>query len=568
MSSTMGLKKIKLGEMLVKSGTISAKQLEEALAYQQEQGGKLGDILIQKGFINESRLIQILGEQLNIDYIDLKKYPIKPDIIQKLSERIARRDKVILLDEEDGQRLVGMADPTDLVAYDELIRVLGGNLKIAIVAERDLLNLYDLVYRRTEDISTFAEALKVEMVEAEDKGEELETISAEAAPVVKLLDSIFEDAIQVEASDVHIEPGNGILRIRQRVDGVLHESIIQGTKIFSALVLRIKLIANMNISEKRLPQDGRFAIRVKGRTIDVRVAILPGHYGEVVVMRLLDQSKGILKLEQLGMNHTLVDKIRHLVHKPNGMILVTGPTGSGKTTTLYAMLSELNSPERKIITIEDPVEYVLERVNQIQVNTAIHLTFATVLRSVLRHDPDIIMVGEIRDEETAQIALRAAMTGHLVFSTLHTNDAISSAVRLIDMGAEGFLVAGALRGVLAQCLARKICTSCVVNYVPAPNEQAWIAGFLGTSQHNFTFKKGAGCSRCNHSGYRGRVGIYEFLEITPELADSLRKNNTSLFTQEARKQPGFKSLSQSVFEAATEGNTTLAEVFRVTGEFS
>jgi len=562
-----GLKKIKLGDMLVKIGAITEKQLQIALIQQEEQGGKLGGILIQQGSIEALRLMQILADQLNISYIDLKNYPVKPEIIEKISERMARRDKVILLDQVDGENLVGMADPTDLAAFDELTRILGGNIKVAIVDESDLLTLYDLVYRRTKDISTFAEALKVEMVGAEEKQEELETISAEAAPVVKLLDSIFEDAVQMDASDVHIEPDDGILRIRQRIDGVLHESIIPGTKIVSALVLRIKLMANMNISEKRLPQDGRFAIQVKGHHIDIRVAIMPVHFGESVVMRLLDQSKGILKMEQLGMNYDLLNNMKRLVHKPNGMILVTGPTGSGKTTTLYAMLSEVNTAEKKIITIEDPVEYVIERVNQVQVNTAINLTFATVLRSVLRHDPNIIMVGEIRDEETAQIALRAAMTGHMVLSTLHTNDAISSAIRLIDMGGEGFLVAAALRGIVAQRLARIICHSCIADYVPTPNELIWLEDFLKTKEHGFTFKQGLGCSRCNHSGYRGRVGIYEYLEITQELANALRANNTNLFIQLASQQPGFKSLGQSTFELAATGLTSLAEVFRVTGEF-
>lgn len=566
-TSPLGLRKVKLGELLVNSAYITANKLQEALNVQRDKGGKLGDVLIQMGALSEAQLIQALSEQLNISFIDLKKYPINPEVIQKLSERIARRHRVILLDIVDGEYLVGMVDPTDLVAFDELTRVLNGSIRIAIVLERELLHLYDLVYRRTEDISNFAEALKEEMVQAEGKVDDLETISAEAAPVVKLLDSIFEDAVQVGASDVHIEPDNKILRIRQRIDGVLHEHTIQGTKIISALVLRIKLIANMNISEKRLPQDGRFAIKVKNHTVDVRVAILPVHYGEAVVLRLLDQAKGILKLEELGMDHAMVDVIKHLIHKPNGMILVTGPTGSGKTTTLYAMLNELNHPEKKIITIEDPVEYVLDRVNQVQVNPAINLSFATVLRSAIRHDPDVVMVGEMRDEETVRIGLRAAMTGHLVFSTLHTNDAISSTVRLIDMGAEGFLVAGALRGVLAQRLVRKICASCSVVYEPTVQEKEWIKGFLGTNEYQLSFKKGAGCSRCNNSGYKGRIGIYEFLELTQELGDALRANNTTLFMQEAKRQPGFKSLAQCAFDIATAGATTLSEVFRISGEY-
>lgn len=568
MLSQSTLRKIKLGDMLVREGYITAEQLQKALAIQQEQqAGKLGDILMEQGFITEALLMKALAEQLHLSIIDLKHYPIKPELIQRLPERIARRYRVVLLDIVENNYVVGMADPTDLVAYDELMRVLNKPFKISIVNEVDLLRVFDIVYRKTEEISSFAEALKEELVHEEGKYEEVEMINAEAAPVVKLLDSIFEDAVQTGASDIHIEPDEKQLRIRQRIDGVLQEHIIPGKEIIAALVLRIKLIANMNISEKRLPQDGRFNIQVKGHNIDVRVAVMPVHYGEAVVLRLLDQAKGILKLEQLGMEPSMMAKVRHLIHKPNGMMLVTGPTGSGKTTTLYAILAELNDAHKKIITIEDPVEYVLPRINQVQVNALINLTFANVLRAAVRHDPDIVMVGEMRDEETVRIGLRAAMTGHLVFSTVHTNDAISSTVRLIDMGAEGFLVAGALLGVLAQRLVRKICDVCVEPYIPNEHEKAWIDGFLGTSEHAFSFKQGAGCSRCGQSGYRGRTGIYEYLEIDLPLANALRANDTNTFVALAKQQAGFKSLAQCAFDEAVKGDTTLAEVFRIAGGF-
>ncbi len=560
------LRKLKIGDMLVQAGHITSDQLQKALNEQREHGGKLGDILIEMKFIKEGVLVKTLSEQLKIPYIDLKQYDIKQEVIQKLPERIARRFRVILLENANGNYLVGMADPTDLVAYDELVRVLNGSIQIALVLENDLLRIFDLVYRRTEDIASFAKALKEEIVESKEEPEVVEAISADAAPVVKLLDSIFEDAVQMGASDIHIEPDDKVLRIRQRIDGVLHEHIIPSKEIVAALVLRIKLIANMNISEKRLPQDGRFAMVVKGHNIDIRVAIMPTHYGESVVMRILDQGKGILELDQLGMERKLLEKVNYLIHRPNGMILVTGPTGSGKTTSLYAMLNALNTEAKKIITIEDPVEYVLPRVNQVQVNTAIHLDFADILRAVVRHDPDIVMVGEIRDSETVEIALRAALTGHLVFSTLHTNDAVSSTVRLIDMGAEGFLVAGALRGVLAQRLVRKICDACIENYTPNEHEKMWIAGFLGTAEQSFSFKHGAGCSRCNRSGYRGRIGVYEYLEISVELADALRANDTNLFMHLAKSQPGFTPLVKGAFEYAVAGITTLTEVFRLSGE--
>lgn len=559
------LKKIKLGEMLVKAGNITEEHLKACLEVQIKKGGKIGDILVEHQFIEKETLIKALSEQLNVPVFNLKNFQVKSELVMKLPERIARRYRVILLDFVSGEYCVGMVDPTDVMAYDELTRLLGGSLKIFIVNEDNLLHVLDLVYRRTEDIASFAAALKEE-IKSEEEVLDVATIGADAAPVVKLLDSIFTDAVQVGASDIHIEPDEKVLRIRQRVDGVLQEHIIPGTEIVSALVLRIKLIANMNISEKRLPQDGRFAISVKGRTLDVRVAIIPVHFGEAVVLRLLDQAKGVFGFEQLGIKSEMLLKIKKIIHKPNGMILVTGPTGSGKTTTLYAILSELNTQKTKIITIEDPVEYVLPRVNQVQVNSAIDLNFANVLRASVRHDPNVIMVGEMRDEETVHIGLRAAMTGHLVFSTLHTNDAISSTVRLIDMGGEGFLVAGALRGVIAQRLVRKICDACAVPYNPNADEKAWIDGFL-LEQQAASFKQGAGCSRCNQTGYRGRTGIYEFLEITIELGDALRTNDTNLFMKRAKEQHGFETLSQSAFDLAAKGVITLEEALKIAGEY-
>jgi len=567
MATQPSMKKIKLGDVLVHSGDISNEDLEKALIIQKEEGGKLGDILTRTGLITEIKLAQALSKQLSIPFVDLKKYEIKSEVIQKLPERLARRYRGVLLDIIEGHYIVGMADPTDLAAYDELTKKLLGNVKIAIVLETDLLRLFDLVYRKTAEISSFAAALKEELGKDEVLAS-VETISADAAPVVRLLNSIFEDAVQMGASDVHIEPDEKILRIRQRIDGVLQEHIIPGKEIMAALVLRIKLIANMNISEKRIPQDGRFAIEVKGHPIDVRVATMPIHFGEAVVLRLLDQSQGMLMLDQLGMNDQIIHQVRRLIHKPNGMFLVTGPTGSGKTTTLYAILSELNSTEKKMITIEDPVEYVLPRINQVQVNSSIDLNFSEVLRSAIRHDPDIIMVGEMRDEETVQIGLRASMTGHLVFSTLHTNDAISSTMRLIDMKAEGFLVAGALRGVLAQRLVRRICDDCRIPYTPTPQEQTWITGFTGQENHPGTFMQGLGCSRCNNRGYRGRTGIYEFLEITEPLANALRASDANTFTRLAKEQTGFKSLGLCAFELASSGWTTIAEVLRITGELA
>lgn len=559
------LKKVKLGELLVEGSVITNEKLQQALKISQEKGEKLGNVLIELGYLTETRLANALAVQLNIPFIDLKHYPLRPDIIRKLPEKISRRYRVLLVDIIQNENLIGMEDPTDLVAYDEVVRLLGPKLKVAVVTDSDLMRTLDLVYRRTEDIVSFAKELKEELGKTEALPE-ADIISAEAAPVSKLLDSIFEDAVQIGASDIHIEPDEKFLRIRQRVDGVLHEHIVHGKEIVSALVLRIKLIANLNISERRLPQDGRFLMEVKGRNIDVRLSTMPVYYGESVVMRLLDKSGGLFKIEQLGMPEPILERILYLIQKPYGMMLVTGPTGSGKTTTLYAALTILNTPEKKIISIEDPVEYTIPRVNQVQVNPAIGLTFASVLRSSLRQDPDIVMVGEMRDEETVQIGLRASMTGHMVLSTLHTNDSISSAVRLLDMGAQGFLLAGALRGILSQRLVRRICDACIEDYKPNPQEQSWLEMLGVTWDPSIHLKFGKGCSRCNNTGYRGRIGVYELLEMDENLSDALRANDTKAFTHIAESQQTFKPLTQAALDYALQGITTITEVFRIAGE--
>jgi MSHA biogenesis protein MshE len=555
--------KKKLGDSLVSAGTITEAQLEQAIKIQQEKGGRLGEILIQLGFLTTITLAKAIAEQLGIPFIDLAHYTINPEVVQKLPERIARKYRALVLEVLAEGYLVGMCDPTDLSAYDQLTRLLKGKVLLAIVVEKDLVRVADLVYRRIKDITSFAVELKNEIAKTAPKGETLEPVAADSAPVIRMLDSIFEDAVQMNASDIHIEPDETFLRIRLRIDGVLHENIVHAKEIISALVLRIKLMANLNISEKRIAQDGRFRITVKAHNIDVRVSTMPVRYGESVVMRLLDQGTGILTLEQLGMPKDILEDVLTLIHKPYGMLLVTGPTGSGKTTTLYAILDKLNRPENKIITIEDPVEYALPRLNQVQVNPEIDFNFSTVLRSALRQDPDIIMVGEMRDEETARIGLRAALTGHLVFSTLHTNDSISTAIRLTDMGAEGYLVAGALMGIIAQRLVRKICSGCEEYYQPTYKEQILVRELFGEYENKTFFKRGVGCSRCNRTGFRGRIGVYELLKMKKELADALRSNDTIAFMNLARKQVHFKTLAQCAFQYALQGMTTLAEVFKL-----
>ena len=560
-------KKIRLGDLLVDNKLISEGQLEEALKDQKKSGRKLGRILIDNGYIDENQMLEVLSKQLKIPFIDLQHFRFKAEIVKLIPEIQARRFRVIALSSDANGILIGMADPTDIFAYDELGRLLNTTVRTAVVRESDLLKTIDLVYRKTDEISGFAEQLSDELAESDiDLAALVSTADVTDAPVVKLLQSLFEDAVQIKTSDIHIEPDESVLRIRQRVDGVLQEHIMEETRIASALVLRLKLMAGLDISEKRMPQDGRFSIKVKEHNIDVRLSTMPVAYGESVVMRLLDQTGGTLDLSALGMPATLLNRFETLVHRPHGMILVTGPTGSGKTTTLYAALKTLNKPENKIITVEDPVEYRLPRVNQVQVNTEIGLSFARVLRSALRQDPDIILIGEMRDEETSEIALRAAMTGHMVLSTLHTNDAISTVNRLLDMGIKNYLLASALHGILAQRLVRRICPSCTQPAELQANEKSWLKEYGNESAFNTTYKKGPGCAHCNYTGYQGRIGVYELLEFDHKLTETLVMGDGSAFAKMAKNAKGYKPLNMVALQYAIEGITTMEEVLRISAD--
>ncbi|QSP96030.1 Flp pilus assembly complex ATPase component TadA [Marinobacter salinisoli] len=558
-------KKIRIGDLLVQNDVITEQQLMTALREQKNTGRKLGRTLIDLGYVDEDNLLNILSRQLEVPFVQLRHYQFNSELVKKLPEAMARRFRSIVLAEQGGELLIGMADPLDIFAYDELVRILKQPIRQAVVRESELLSTLDLVYRRTDEIASLAEELEDELG---DDAFDLADLSAESesaeAPVVKLLQTLFEDAVQARSSDIHIEPDEAVVRIRQRVDGVLQEQVMKEKKVNAALVLRLKLMAGLNISEKRLPQDGRFNIRVKGRSIDVRVSTMPVQYGESVVMRLLDQSQGMLNLNGTGMPADLLERFRRMIHKPHGMILVTGPTGSGKTTTLYGALSELNRPEVKIITAEDPVEYRLPRITQVQVNPKIGLEFAGVLRAALRQDPDVILVGEMRDRETVEIGLRAAMTGHLVLSTLHTNDSISSAMRLIDMGAEPFLVASSLLGVVAQRLVRRVCDNCAEAYEPTEQERIWLDSFhLDPLDLAAGFVKGRGCYQCSNTGYKGRVGVYELLEMNEPMLDALRRKDVAAFTRAARLGNSYRPLGQCAMDYALGGVTTLEEVARV-----
>jgi len=557
-------KRIRLGDLLVQQKLITSTQLDKALQEQKKSGRRLGATLIQMGAVSETKLLGLLAEQLKVPFIDLSNYPLEAGVVQKLSEIQSRRHRALVLTENPNSFLVGLTDPTDIYAIDEIQNLLGKSIEAAVIRESDWLNAIERLYRKTDEIGSIAEELDVALAASDIDIAQLETgDDLESAPVVRLLKTLFEDAVLAEASDIHIEPEERKLRIRQRVDGVLQEQVLDEPRIAPALVLRLKIMSGLDISEKRIPQDGRFNIRVNEHNVDVRISTMPVAYGEAVVMRLLDQSKGVYNLPQLGMPEDIRHRFEKLIHMPHGLVLVTGPTGSGKTTTLYAGLKELNAASKKIITAEDPVEYRMQRVNQVQVNNKVGLKFATILRSALRQDPDIILIGEMRDQETAEIGLRAAMTGHLVLSTLHTNDAISTALRLMDMGAEPYLVSSSLRGVLAQRLVRKICEHCKTPYPLDENDKVWLKAKANTIDQSATIYHGKGCHHCNQTGYRGRIGIYEMLEIDEQTADALRRSDPAAFAINARKSEGYKPLLKSAMECVSDGVTTLDEVYRI-----
>lgn len=554
--------KIRLGDLLVQNDLIDDAQLQAALAEQRQSGRKLGATLVTMGLVTEFQLLELLSEHLKVPLINLSDYKVNQNAVRLLPEIQARRYRALVLHDTGASLLVGMSDPADINAIDELSAKLPKPIDIAVVSETQLFEAYENYYRKTEEIASFAQELADEYQDETEFQLSSGLSDNEDNLVAKLLQSIFEDAVLAKASDIHIEPDEKQLRIRQRVDGVLQENIIKESNIAAALVLRLKLMSGLDISEKRLPQDGRAQITIKNHVIDIRVSIMPVQMGESVVLRLLDQSQGILSLEQTGMPDDIMQRFRDLLHRPHGMILVTGPTGSGKTTTLYGALNELNKPECKIITVEDPVEYRLPRINQVQVNPKINLTFSSVLRTTLRQDPDILMVGEMRDQETVEIGLRGALTGHLVLSTLHTNDAISSAIRLLDMGAPGYLVASSLKAIIAQRLIRKICDNCRIEQAPTDENKIW----LSQLDHDLTasvFHIGKGCQRCNFSGYKGRIGVFELLQFNEDTMNALKNNDIESFGKAAKKTPGYRPLAQAALDYAKLGVTSLDEVMRL-----
>ena len=559
--------KVRLGDLLVQQKLISEEQLKFVLEQQKRSGRKLGRLLVDNAFVTEENISEALGKQLNIPYINLKYFNINIELVRLLQESQARRFRAMVLEERNGMLLVGMADPTDLTAFDEITRIVKREIDIAVVTEGQLLESIDRGYRRTDEITGLARELSEDIGDSYvDFGALTESVGTEDAPVVRLLQTMFDDASQIRASDIHIEPQEGRVMIRFRIDGVLHLQTEADSKIAPALVLRLKLMSGLDISEKRLPQDGRFNVRVRDQVVDVRIASCPTQNGESVVMRLLRQDGGMIGLEKLGMPADMLKRFREIIKRSNGMILVTGPTGSGKTTTLYSALSEINTMDQKIITVEDPVEYRLPGTNQVQVNEKIDLTFSRVLRSALRQDPDVILVGEMRDAETAQIGLRAAMTGHLVFSTLHTRDAAGTLFRLVDMGTPRFMVASSVQAVLAQRLLRRVCESCSEAHIPTPQEGEWLK-IEGVQPEQWGgLLHGRGCSHCNGTGYHGRKGVFELLEMGAEMVEAAGRDSPTHFLQVAHGHLRGKTIMDHALEEMKQGRTTVAEVMRISNQ--
>ncbi len=562
--------RVRLGDLLVQESLITTEQLQEALVAQKTLGRKLGRVFIENGWVDEIQIAKALARQLRAPYVDMSKRSVRPEVAGLLPEVQARRLRALPLEETAAGVRVGMADPTDLNAYDEISRLLKREIELAVVAESQLLAAIDRSYRRTDNIAGFAKELTTEISGVEsDLGDllGLNSASTEDAPVVRLLYSVFEEALRVRASDIHIEPQERSLRIRYRIDGVLHVQTEADSKISGAVALRLKLMSGLDISEKRLPQDGRFAAKLRNGAVDVRISTMPTQHGESIVMRLLNQSGGILSLTGLGLPPTVAAALQRAITRPSGMVLVTGPTGSGKTTTLYAALNELNSTDRKIITVEDPVEYRLPGLNQVQVMEKIDLSFDRVLRAALRQDPDVILVGEMRDQKTAEIGLRAALTGHLVLSTLHTNDAMSTPIRLLDMGVPKYMVALSLQLVLAQRLVRVVCPHCASAHKPQVHELAWLdafgdPGLLVGAQ----YRRGAGCSECNQTGYSGRTGVYEFIEMTQELIEAMNHGDPATFAQAARRQMQGRTLARDALRLVLAGRTTIEDAMRISNQ--
>jgi type IV pilus assembly protein PilB len=564
----------RLGDLLVAEGLVTETQLRQALGDQKGKTDRLGSILVSLGFITEEQLIGFLSRQYGIPSITLSNLDVEPDTLRLVPSHIAKKYEVLPVKRIGGTLTLAMADPTNVFALDDIAFMTNLQILPVVAPQAAIRRALDRNYEAAQPASMSdmmseitGDANNVEVLEDTQAGSQVDVFelkeSADEAPVVKLVNMVLVDAIRKGASDLHWEPYEKTFRVRFRIDGVLHEMLSPPKRLEPAIISRLKIMSNLDISERRLPQDGRIKLRYGSREIDFRVSILPTIFGEKAVLRILDKDSLQLDLTKLGFDSFSYEKFNHAIHQPYGMVLITGPTGSGKTTTLYSAISTINSPEHNIMTAEDPVEYNLKGVNQVQVSEGVGRTFAAVLRSFLRQDPDVILVGETRDLETAQISIRAALTGHLVFTTLHTNDCPSTVARLVDMGVQPFLLSSALLLILAQRLGRRICKDCKEPF-DGHEDDLVPYGHVPEGRGKVTFYKGKGCQTCNFTGMKGRVAIYEVMAITEELRNVILKGGTTSEIREMAQSQGMKTLRQGGLIKVLEGTTTVEEVLRVT----
>lgn len=558
------IQKRRLGEILVAAGKITPEQLQDVLSRQKQLGKKIGQILVDEEIVTDSDIIEAIETQTGIKRVDLTETGCDKKAIKMVSQKICDKYDLAPFGFEGSKIKVALADPLNIFAIDDISISTGLEVQPYIATRREIRRFVEIHYSN-EQMSKAAEELKKESLETKAQASNIVDIEqiddVKNAPVVKMIDRLFRNAIEMRASDIHIEPYEKIVRIRYRIDGKLQVVNTLDIESLGPLVTRIKILASLNIAEKRIPQDGRIITRVGEKEVDLRVSILPIVYGEKVVIRILDRDGFKFGKEQLGMSPENIKKLERMISSPYGIILVTGPTGSGKSTTLYTVLSELNESNVNIVTVEDPVEYSLDGINQVNVNNKAGMTFASGLRSILRQDPDIIMIGEIRDNETAEIATKAAITGHLVLSTLHTNDSASSITRLVDMGIQPYLVSTSIAGVIAQRLVRRICPHCKEEYEADAHEKK----ILGIDPNSSVkLARGKGCGHCNNTGYIGRIGIYEIMEITREHRDLINHSNDANVLKDLSIKSGMTTLGDECKSLVLQGTTTINELANIT----
>jgi MSHA biogenesis protein MshE len=561
-------RKVRLGELLLEQKVIDETQLAQALARQKETGRRLGLVLRDLGLATDVAVAQALAGQLRLPFVEPVLAQVDLQAARLLTEVQARKLRAVPLGRRDGRLRVAVVDPTDWQALDDLQRLLKGEIDTEVVAEGSFQALLDGIHSGQDEIQGLArqlsEDLRIPDGNAVDFSQLGNQVGLEDAPVVRLIQNLLDEAVKSRASDVHVEPAAQKLAIRLRIDGDLHIHSELEPRLAGPLASRLKLVAGLDISERRLPQDGRFVAQVKNQPVDIRISTLPGQHGESVVMRLLVRDPMLTRLDSLGLPEPALKALRGTLETSAGLVLVTGPTGSGKTTTLYAALAELDAVKRKIITAEDPVEYRLQGITQVNVHDKIGLGFAAVLRSALRQDPDALLIGEMRDKETVDTCLRAAVTGHLVLSTLHTNDAISTAGRLVDMGAPPYMVGMSLQLVLAQRLVRRVCPACAAPHNPEPRERAWLASRVGPDwAAGATLRHGRGCLRCRGTGFVGRLGVYEALSLDEPMVESLSRGDMSAFALHAHAALGAHTLAGEAARQALAGVTTVGEAMRI-----